>query len=149
MTHRIAPVLLFAALLPACKLDTEAGPRETLPKAAPDDGSTLAWGEAYRIEVHTDRTKQEVRVNVLDRATGEPAAVAAPHLTLALSRPECEVVLAAVSGAGEPAGKASAFVGTLPEVTRGRKLVGTVSADIEGQAYAAEFQENPCRHCRP
>lgn len=110
------------------------------PDEGPHHGALVEWGqEEYHPEVVTDREKGEVTVYVLGKDAKTPAPVAAEKVVLAVKDPAFQTELKPAPQPGDPKGKSSRFVGTLPEFARGRRLAGTIGAVVDGKPYSGDF----------
>jgi hypothetical protein len=139
--------LLLAALLAGCAtapVQVEEHEHEHMHRG-PNGGVVAAWGESYHVEFVVDHDRQQAVVHVLDGEAAGPAPIAVECLLLVLQRPEHEVALAPEPRDGEPEGRASRFIGAMPEPTRGRKFAGSIRGDVGGVVCEGDFDQQ--RHC--
>jgi hypothetical protein len=127
-----------------------AGPSKVAPKGehhheGPHDGAIAEWGdEEYHAEFTVDHATQEATVYVLDGSAKKAAPIDAKELTLTLKlSPPVTLQLAAKPQEGDPAGKASRFVGKHPALGKEQEFSGTISGRVAGKPYSGDFKEEP------
>lgn len=144
---------VVAALTAGCGPDRAGLPlpsatdrgREPLP--GPHKGALVEWGGEYHAEVVADREKGQATVYVLAKNAKTPAPIAAEKILLSVDDPAIQVELKPAPEPGDPKGKSSRFVGTLPESARGWRLTGAVGGTVDGKRYSGEFREaRPHKH---
>lgn len=110
-------------------------------------GGTLAdWGGgAFHVEFTVDHDKQEAVVYVLgdDAKTPAPVAAADGKLLLSVAEPAFQVELQADPQASDPEGSSSRFVGQHENLGKVQEFAGSISAEVDGTPYVAEFEEHP------
>ncbi|MDA0587727.1 MAG: hypothetical protein O2820_05060 [Planctomycetota bacterium] len=110
--------------------------------AGPHDGTLADWGGgAYHVEFTVDHDKKESVVYVLGSDEKSPAPVKATTVLLSISDPAFQVELAASPLEGEADGLCSRFVGTHDSLGIVKEFAGTISAEVDGTPYVAEFKE--------
>ena len=110
--------------------------------AGPHGGAVADWGGgAYHVEFTVDHDKKEATVYVLgsDGKTTKP--IKAQKITLSIDDPAFQVDLAAQPQDGEPAGKSSRFVGQHENLGIVREFAGSITGELDGTPYAADFAE--------
>lgn len=115
--------------------------------AGPHGGTLADWGGgAYHVEFTVDHDKQQAVVYILgsDEKTAEP--VKAESVLLSITEPSFQVELAADPLEGEADGTSSRFVGTHKNLGTVQEFQGTISAEVDGTPYVAEFKEEPHAH---
>lgn len=143
--------LFAAALLAGCEPAKPTAPAaKTAPTPAADDdhahgvgphGGTVFDFGRWHAEFCVDHGKQEATVYVLSGNLKRPVALAADALTLSLKEPQVQAELKAAAVEGDPAGKASRFVGRHPALGKEQEFRGTVSGTVDGKAYVGDFAE--------
>ena len=127
--------LLFGG---AARADEHVGPHK---------GPVVEWGnEEYHLEVVPDAKAGTVTVYVygdhdsLDK--GKAMAIDAKSLVLTIKATKpVTIKLDAKPAAGDPAGKASVFVGKHDVFASGMKLQGTVSGKVGTKPYSGDFKQ--------
>ncbi|WP_164102966.1 hypothetical protein [Candidatus Laterigemmans baculatus] len=113
--------------------------------AAPHGGTIADWGGgAYHVEFTVDHDQQQAVVYVLGDDAKSPAPVAATEgtLLLSISEPAFQVELQADPQSGDPEGASSRFVGQHENLGKVQEFGGTISGEIDGTPYVAEFEEH-------
>ena len=154
-TNRYGAGVIFvgAALLAGCgpdhaaKLPPDAKDQVHERPVGPHKGALVEWGEEYHAEVVADREKGEATVYVLAKNAKTPAPITAETVLLSVDDPVIQVELKPAPEPGDPKGKSSRFVGSLPDSARGWRLTGTIGGVVDGKRYSGEFREaRPHRH---
>ena len=115
--------------------------------AGPHEGTISDWGGGkYHVEFTVDHDKKETIVYVLDGDANTPVAVKAGTVLLSIADPKFQVELKAKPLEGEAAGSSSRFVGTHDSLGIVKEFQGTISAEVDGTPYVAEFKEEPHSH---
>lgn len=134
-----------------CGEKTTPAPTTTAPTAStgghshgegPHGGAVADWGGgAYHVEFTVDHDMKEATVYVLgsDGKTSKP--IKAEKITLSIDDPAFQVDLAAKPQDGEPAGLSSRFVGQHENLGIVREFAGSITGELDGTPYAAEFAE--------
>lgn len=109
---------------------------------APHGGTLADWGGGdYHVEFTVDHDKQQAVVYVLGDDAKTPQPVRAQTVLLSIAEPDFQVELAADPLAGEGDGTSSRFAGTHENLGIVREFQGTISAEVDGTPYVAEFKE--------
>jgi hypothetical protein len=109
---------------------------------APHGGTLADWGGGdYHVEFTVDHDKQQAVVYVLGDDAKTPAPVKAETLLLSIADPSFQVELAADPLEGEVDGTSSRFAGTHENLGIVREFQGSISAEVDGTPYVAEFRE--------
>ena len=114
--------------------------------AGPHDGTLADWGGGkYHVEFTVDHDKKEATIYVLgsDEKSPSPVKTTDGKLLLSITEPAFQVELTASPLEGEADGTASRYVGQHESLGIVREFAGTISAEIEGTPYAADFKEEP------
>jgi len=115
--------------------------------AGPHDGTLADWGGgAYHVEFTVDHDKQQAIVYVLGSDEKTPEPVKAESVLLSITDPSFQVELAAEPLEDEADGTSSRFVGTHENLGIVREFQGTISAEVDGTPYVAEFKEEAHGH---
>ena len=115
--------------------------------AGPHDGTIADWGGGkYHVEFTVDHDKKETIVYVLDGEANTPVAVKAGTVLLNIVDPKFQVELKAKPLEGEAEGSSSRFVGTHDSLGIVKEFQGTISAEVDGTPYVADFKEEPHSH---
>ncbi|MEZ6150217.1 MAG: hypothetical protein R3C09_08850 [Pirellulaceae bacterium] len=112
--------------------------------AGPHDGTVADWGGGkYHVEFTVDHDKQEATVYILgaDETTAIP--IDAAEIDLSISDPAMQVTLKATPQDGDPAGKASRFVGNHEKLGVVQEYAGTIAGVIDGTPFSGDFKEAP------
>ncbi len=110
--------------------------------AGPHEGTLADWGGGkYHIEFTVDHDKKESVVYILGSDEKSPAPVKADKVLLSITGPDFQVELAASPLEGEADGMCSRFVGTHDNLGIVQEFQGTISAEVDGTPYVAEFKE--------
>lgn len=131
----VAAVLALSWVMPAAAHET-----------GPHKGQVVEWGdEEYHLELVPDAKAGTVTVYVygdheaLDKGTAK--AIEAKTLILTVKGEKAVTVkLEAAPAKGDPAGKASVFVGKNDVFAKGGKLAGTVSGKVGTKPYSGDFK---------
>jgi hypothetical protein len=150
---RIATALTTCGLsLIGCAEKPASAPAITAPAAASDGhshgagprgGVVADWGGgAYHVEFTVDHGKKTATVYVLgsDGHTAKP--IKADKIILSIDDPAFQVDLAAQPQEGEAAGTSSRFVGQHDNLGIVREFSGSITSELEGTPYAADFAES-------
>ncbi len=120
--------------------------------AGPHGGAIGDWGGGkYHIEFTVSHPKKEARVYILGKDEKTPTPIVAKDGQLALkikgvkTKEAFDVVLKAEPQTGDPAGKASCFVGTHEQLGVEQEFEGTVSGEANGTPYTGDFKEEPAK----
>lgn len=100
-------------------------------------------GGKYHIEFTVDHPKKEATVYVLGGDAKTPAPIKTDKLTLNINDPKFEVELTPAPLEGESAGTASRFTGTHDNLGKVQEFAGTITTEVEGTPYTADFKEEP------
>lgn len=112
--------------------------------AGPHAGTLADWGGGkYHVEFTVDHDKKESIVYVLGSDEKSPSPVKADKVLLSITDPNFQVELAASPLEGEADGLCSRFVGTHDNLGIVQEFQGTISAEVDGTPYVAEFKESP------
>ena len=114
--------------------------------AGPHEGTLADWGGGkYHVEFTVDHGKQETAVYILggDEKTAAPVKAKDGKLLLSISQPAFQVELTAVPQSGDPAGTSSCFVGKHEKLGVVQEFAGTISGEVDGTPYVADFKEEP------
>lgn len=110
--------------------------------AGPHGGTVADWGGgAYHVEFTVDHDKQEATVYILSSDGETDAPIKAETLTLSIDEPAFQVKLAAHPQDGESNGASSRFVGEHESLGVVREFSGSITGEIDGTPYAADFAE--------
>ena len=114
--------------------------------AGPHEGTLADWGGGkYHVEFTVDHDKKEATVYILgsDEKSATPIKAAEGKILLAITEPAFQVELKAAPLDGEKDGLSSKFVGQHEKLGTVREFAGTISGEIDGTPYAADFKEEP------
>ena len=115
--------------------------------AGPHDGTVADWGGGkYHVEFTVDHDKREGTVYILDADEKSPVPIDAQSIDLSISDPVMQVTLEAAPQAGDPAGKASRFVGNHKMLGVVQEYAGTIAGVINGTPYSGDFAEEAHGH---
>ena len=78
-----------------------------------------------------------------------PAPVKVEKLLVSIKSPTFQVELTPVLQPGEPAGTASRFAGKHDSLGKVQEFEGTISGELDGKPYAADFKEEAAGHGHP
>lgn len=123
----------------------EAGAHEHGP--APHGGTLVDWGGGkYHVEFTVDHPTQKAVVYLLgsDAATASP--VNGKGMMLSLSDPVVQIELQPAPLEGEAADRCSRFEGQHEALGKVQEFSGTLSGEIDGTPYAADFAEEAHDH---
>lgn len=115
--------------------------------AGPHDGVVADWGGGkFHVEFTVDHAKQEATVYILgdDEKTASP--IDAPEITLTILDPAFTVALKASPQEGDPAGKASRFVGNHENLGIVKEYEGSMSGVVNGTPFSGNFKEEAHDH---
>jgi hypothetical protein len=108
----------------------------------PHEGTVADWGGGkYHVEFTVDHDKQQTTVYVFGSDEKTPAPIDAESIELSIGAPEMQVVLTASPQEGDPAGKASRFVGTHEKLGIVQEYAGTLTGVVAGTPYSGDFKE--------
>ena len=108
----------------------------------PHGGTIVDWGGGkYHVEFTVDHAAKSATVHVLDSATNKPLPIKTTALQLSLQDPPAQIELKPQPLDGETEALASRFVGTHDALAKEREFAGTISGEVEGTPYAADFKE--------
>lgn len=118
----------------------EEGEAEGGHGTGPHQGQVADFGK-YHIELIIDREKHEATAYVLgsDAKTRVPVAAADGLLMLVSDNPPLEIDLKAVPNDGESDGASSRYVGQDEGLGSVETFVGTISGDLDGNPFTAQF----------
>ncbi len=108
----------------------------------PHDGVVADWGGGkFHVEFTVDHDKKEATVYILgdDEKTATP--IDAAEITLSIKDPAFSVALKASPQEGDPAGKASRFVGNHENLGIVKEYEGSMSGAVDGTPYSGNFKE--------
>jgi hypothetical protein len=114
--------------------------------AGPHGGMLVDWGGGvYHVEFTVDRDQQEATVYILgeDEKTPIPIKAAGEEIQLSIKAPAFQMALKALPQEGDPAGSASRFSGKHDHFGKDQEFAGTISGELDGTPYAADFVEEP------
>lgn len=114
--------------------------------AGPHEGTLADWGGGkFHVEFTVDHDKKEAAVYVLgsDEKSASPVKAADGAILLAINEPAFQVELKAAPLDGEADGACSRYVGQHDNLGIVREFAGTISGEIDGTPYAADFKEEP------
>lgn len=114
---------------------------------APHGGTLVDWGGGkYHVEFTVDHGTQKAVIYLLgsDAATASP--VNGTAMTLSLSDPVVQVELKPAPLEGEAPDRCSRFEGQHEALGKVQEFAGTLSGEIEGTPYAADFAEEAHQH---
>jgi len=115
--------------------------------AGPHDGTIADWGGGkYHVEFTVDHDKKETIVYILGADANTPIAVKAGRVLLNIVDPKFQIELKAKPLEGEAEGSSSRFVGSHDSLGIVKEFQGTISAEVEGTPYVADFKEEPHSH---
>jgi len=120
--------------------------------AGPHQGTLADWGGGkYHVEFTVDHADQQATIYILGSDEKMPAPVRATDdkLLLTIKNPAFQVELTAVPLDGETDGACSRFVGKHEKLGVVQEFAGTISGQVEGTPYAADFQEAAHGHEHP
>lgn len=122
--------------VPAAEEGEAAGGHGT----GPHQGQVADFGK-YHLELAIDRGKHEATVYVLgsDAKTPAPVVAADGLLMLISDNPPLEIDLKAVPNDGESDGASSRYVGQDEGLGSVETFVGTISGDLDGNPFTAQF----------
>ena len=110
--------------------------------AGPHGGAVADWGGgAYHVEFTVDHDKKEATVFVLGSDGHTTKPIKADKITLSIDDPAFQVDLAAQPQEGEAAGESSRFVGQHDNLGIVREFSGSITGELDGTPYAADFAE--------
>lgn len=108
----------------------------------PHDGTIADWGGGtYHVEFTVDHDKQQATVYVLGSDEKSASPIDAESIELSIMDPEMQVTLNASPQEGDPAGKASRFVGTHEKLGVVQEYAGTMTGVVDGTPYSGDFKE--------
>ena len=108
----------------------------------PHGGTVADWGGGkFHVEFTVDHDKQEATVYILgdDEKTATP--IDAEEITLSIKDPAFTASLKASPQDGDPAGKASRFVGNHENLGIVKVYEGSMSGAVSGTPYSGNFKE--------
>jgi hypothetical protein len=114
--------------------------------AGPHGGTLADWGGgAYHVEFAVDADKQEATVYILgeDEKTPVPIKPAGEEIQLSIKAPAFQLALKSLPQEGDPAGSSSRFVGKHEHLGKAQEFAGTITGELDGTPYAADFVEEP------
>jgi len=114
--------------------------------AGPHEGTLADWGGGkYHVEFTVDHDKKEATIYVLGSDEKSATAIKTPEgkLLLSINEPAFQVDLKAVPLDGEADGASSRYVGQHDNLGIVREFAGTISGEVGGTPYTADFQEEP------
>lgn len=120
--------------------------------AGPHSGTLADWGGGkYHVEFTVDHPSQEATIYILggDEKTPTPIKAAEGKVLLTIKQPAFQVELLAQPLPGETLEACSRFVGKHEGLGTVQEFSGTISAEIEGTPYAADFSEVSHEHAHP
>jgi len=110
----------------------------------PHNGTLADWGGGeYHVEFTVDHEKKEAVVYILGSDEKSPVPIRADSVLLSIKEPVFQVGLSPQPLAGEEEGTSSRFAGTHEKLGTVREFSGTISAELEGTPYVADFAETP------
>ena len=150
---RVTRVLLLCGAALSAGCGEEKGPAPVAPTpaasneghshgAGPHGGAVADWGGgAYHVEFMVDHDKKEATVYVLgsDGATAKP--IKTDRITLSIDDPAFQIDLIAQPIDGESGGASSRFVGQHENLGIVREFAGSITGELDGTPYAADFAE--------
>jgi hypothetical protein len=119
-------------------------PAEHAHGAGPHGGVLADWGGGkYHVEFTVDHDKKESVVYIIGSDEKSPAPVKADKLLLTINDPAFQLELKAQPLEGESNGMSSRFVGQHDNLGKVQEFAGTITGEVEGTPYAADFKEEP------
>ncbi len=110
--------------------------------AGPHGGAVADWGGgAYHVEFTVNHDKHEATVYVLGSDGKTVKSIKAEKITLSIDDPAFQVDLVAQPQDGEPAGESSRFVGQHEDLGIVREFSGSITGELDGTPFAADFAE--------
>jgi hypothetical protein len=110
--------------------------------AGPHGGVVADWGGgAYHLEFIVDHNKKTATVYVLGSDAQTIKPIKADKITLSIDDPAFQVDLAAQPQEGEASGESSRFVGEHDNLAVVREFSGSITGELSGTPYAADFAE--------
>jgi hypothetical protein len=110
--------------------------------AGPHGGAVADWGGgAYHVEFAADHDKKEATVFVLASDAQTASPIKAEKILLSIDVPAFQVELTAQPQDGEVAGESSRFVGQHENLGIVREFSGSITGELDGTPYAADFAE--------
>jgi hypothetical protein len=107
--------------------------------AGPHDGTIFDFGK-WHAEFNVDHKTKEATVHILTYKN-KPSPIQVEKLLLSIKTPQFQVDLKATPEEGDPAGKASRFVGKHDNFGKEQEFEGTLSGEVDGKPYAGDFKE--------
>lgn len=112
--------------------------------AGPHEGTLADWGGGkYHVEFTVDHKKKEATVYILGSDEKSATPVKMEKVLLSIKDPAIQVDLKATPLAGEKDGNSSRFVGQHDKLSTVKEFEGTISGEIGGTPYSADFKEEP------
>lgn len=113
----------------------------------PHGGTILDWGGGkYHLEFTVSHEKQEATVYVLGDDVKTPLPIETESIELVINDPQFQVTLQASPQEGDPAGKASRFVGNHEKLGIVQEYEGTIFGTVGETPYTGDFKELPHDH---
>lgn len=130
---------------PTSEKPTKKGQEHVHGETGPAGGVLASWGnEEFHAEFTVDHPAGEATVYMLDGTAKKVTPIDAKSLTLSLKEtPPVVVTLEAKPQDGDPAGKASRFVGKHDALKTVKEFSGSISGKANGKSYTGEFVEKP------
>ena len=114
---------------------------------APHGGTIVDWGGGkFHVEFTVDHPTQKAVVYLLGSDAQSASPVAAKTVLLSLGDPVVQVELKPSPLEGETAERCSRFEGQHEALGTVREFAGTLSGEIDGVPYAADFAEEAHTH---
>lgn len=113
----------------------------------PHEGTVADWGGGkFHVEFTVDHDKQEATVYVFGGDEKTVVPIDASEIMLTITEPSLSASLKAAPQDGDPAGKASRFVGAHEGLGVVREYEGSMSGVVEGTPYSGNFKEEAHEH---
>ena len=127
---------------PAAGTPAAGGAEDHSHGAGPHKGviADMAGGK-YHIEFTVDHPKKEAVVYILGGDGKTPAPIKTDKLTLTIIDPKFDVELTPLPQDGEVDGMSSRFAGTHDNLGKVQEFAGSVTTEVDGTPYSADFKE--------
>ncbi len=110
----------------------------------PHGGTVADWGGGkYHVEFTVDHDQQQGTVYILGSDEKSAVPIDAESIELSIEQPAMQVTLTAAPQEGDPADKASRFVGNHEKLGVVQEYAGTISGVVDGTPYSGDFKEEP------
>ena len=106
----------------------------------PHGGTLIELGKSHA-EFVVDHGKKQVTVYILSEDLKKNEPISATKLLLSIKTPTFQTDLVAAPQDGDPKGKSSRFVAVHDNFAKEQEFEGTISVEIDGKPYLADFKE--------